>query len=139
VVAVNETYDGRARFHHRSEPEVGIEPTTYRLQDSHSTLTLASTSNNINQDAPRVAAGHPRTPRFVPHPVPQPLRRSVTELIRGRARIKLPQAGGARLNDPRAANQIVLRVQLLGELLDFGLALVVGLTLAAAAWRSASV
>jgi hypothetical protein len=63
----------------------------------------------------------------------------VTELIRGRARIKLPQAGGARLNDPRAANQIVLRVQLLGELLDFGLALVVGLTLAAAAWRSASV
>jgi hypothetical protein len=37
---------------HESEPEVGLEPTTYRLQDSHSTLTVASTSNNINQARP---------------------------------------------------------------------------------------
>jgi hypothetical protein len=34
------------------EPEVGIEPTTYRLQDSHSTLTVASTCNDIHQARP---------------------------------------------------------------------------------------
>jgi hypothetical protein len=44
--------DGVTRLHNRwpsVEPEVGIEPTTYRLQDSHSALPVASTSNDIHQ------------------------------------------------------------------------------------------
>ena len=38
------------------EPEVGIEPTTYRLQDGHSTLSAASTMTTVTMSATMTTA-----------------------------------------------------------------------------------
>ena len=47
----------------RTEPEVGIEPTTYRLQDGHSACTRASTCNDANcADHARRLKAHQFTP-----------------------------------------------------------------------------